>query len=152
MKFFTKKQFLTVFIEYPNTGNNLNVCQQLNKPIVVYLYNGLLHNNDSKSAAAPREITIRKINQAQRNISLPKIYVTFVHMCSVVSGSLQPHRLQPSRFLCPWDSPCKNITAGYHFLLQRFFHTQGWNCIWALEGRFFITEPPGKHYIKFKDR
>lgn len=49
-----------------------NICQQLNKPIAVYLYNGLLHNNDGKSTAAPWEIMIRKINQAQRNIYLPQ--------------------------------------------------------------------------------
>ena len=94
MKFFTKKQFLTVFIEYPNTGNNLNVCQQLNKPIVVYLYNGLLHNNDSKSAAAPWEITIRKINQAQRNISLPKnLCDVYAHVFSCVWLSSTPQTI-----------------------------------------------------------
>ena len=29
-----------------------------------------------------------------------------------------PHRLQPTRFLCPWDSPGKNTGVGCHFLLQ----------------------------------
>ena len=28
---------------------------------------------------------------------------------SVMSNSLQPYRLQSTRFLCPWDSPGKNI-------------------------------------------
>ena len=37
---------------------------------------------------------------------------------SVVSDSLRPHRLQPTRLLCPWDSPGKNTGAGCHFLLQ----------------------------------
>ena len=27
--------------------------------------------------------------------------------CSVVSDSLQPYGLQPTRFLCPWDSPAR---------------------------------------------
>ena len=40
---------------------------------------------------------------------------------------LQPHGLQPSRFLCPWDSPGKNAGVACHFLLQEFFPTQGWN-------------------------
>ena len=37
---------------------------------------------------------------------------------------MQSHGLQPARFLCPWDSPGKNIEVGCHFLLQRIFPTQ----------------------------
>ena len=37
---------------------------------------------------------------------------------SVVPNSLQPHGLQPSRLLCPWDFPGKDTGAGCHFLLQ----------------------------------
>ena len=37
---------------------------------------------------------------------------------SVVSNSVQPHRRQPNRLLCPWDSPGKNTGVGCHFLLQ----------------------------------
>ena len=47
--------------------------------------------------------------------------------CSVVSDSLRPHGLQPSRLLCPWNSPGKNTGVGRHFLLQRIFPTQGSN-------------------------
>ena len=36
----------------------------------------------------------------------------------VVSDSVQPHRRQPTRLLCPWDSPGKNAGVGCHFLLQ----------------------------------
>ena len=32
--------------------------------------------------------------------------------------TLQPHRWQPTRILCPWDSPGKNTGVGCHFLLQ----------------------------------
>ena len=32
--------------------------------------------------------------------------------------SVQPHRRQPTRLLCPWDSPGKNTGVGCHFLLQ----------------------------------
>ena len=35
-----------------------------------------------------------------------------------MSDSLQPHRWQPTRLLCPWDSPGKNTGVGCHFLLQ----------------------------------
>ena len=45
--------------------------------------------------------------------------------CLVVSGSLQPHGLRPTRLLCPWDSPGKNTGVGCHALLQGIFPTQG---------------------------
>src|SRR5574337_537031 len=32
--------------------------------------------------------------------------------------SVQPHRQQPTRLPCPWDSPGKNSGVGCHFLLQ----------------------------------
>ena len=32
--------------------------------------------------------------------------------------SVQPHRWQPTRLLCPWDSPGKNTGVGCHFLFQ----------------------------------
>ena len=37
---------------------------------------------------------------------------------SVVSDSLQPHGLQPSRLLRPWDFPGKSIGVGCHCLLH----------------------------------
>ena len=37
---------------------------------------------------------------------------------SVVSDSVRPHRWQPTRLLCPWNSPGKNTGVGCHFLLQ----------------------------------
>ena len=37
---------------------------------------------------------------------------------SVMSDSVRPHRQQPTRLLCPWDSPGKNTGVGCHFLLQ----------------------------------
>ena len=39
-------------------------------------------------------------------------------VASVVSDSVRPHRQQPTRLLCPWDSPGKNTGMGCHFLLQ----------------------------------
>ena len=36
-----------------------------------------------------------------------------------MSGSVQPHRRQPTRLLHPWDSPDKNTEVGCHFLLQK---------------------------------
>ena len=62
----------------------------------------------------------------------------FICVCrSVMSNSLQPHRLWLSRHLCPWNSPGKNTEVGCHFLLQGIFLT--WNQTWVSHtaGRFF---------------
>ena len=81
-------------------------------------------------------------------LSLSHLYLyvythTREHVCteaSVVSNSLWPYELQPTRFLCPWDSPGKNTGLGCYFLLQGIFPTQGscpyllclWHCRWIL--------------------
>ena len=39
-------------------------------------------------------------------------------VASVVSGSVRPHRRQPTRLPRPWDSLGKNSGVGCHFLLQ----------------------------------
>ena len=46
---------------------------------------------------------------------------------SVVSASVGPHGLQPTRLLCPWDSPGKNTRVCCHALLQGIFPVQGLN-------------------------
>ena len=35
-----------------------------------------------------------------------------------MSNSVRPHRWQPTRLRCPWDSPGKNTGVGCHVLLQ----------------------------------
>ena len=42
-------------------------------------------------------------------------------------NSLGPRGVQPTRLLCPWDSPGKNTAVGCHCLLQGIFPTQGLN-------------------------
>ena len=64
-------------------------------------------------------------------------FLLVVLTCSVVSDSLWPHGLGPSRILCPWDSPGKNTGAGCHSLFQGIFPTWGSNpdllhCRWIL--------------------
>ena len=46
---------------------------------------------------------------------------------SVMSYSLQPHGLFPTRLLCPWNSLGKNTGVNCHSLLQGIFLTQGSN-------------------------
>ena len=58
----------------------------------------------------------------------------------VVSNCLQPHGLQPTRFLCPWKIPGKDTGVGCHLLLQLGhpdYH-------WAIPT---INVPPGKSKI-----
>ena len=55
------------------------------------------------------------------------IYVCVCVTWSVVFDSLQPHGLQSTRLLCPWNSPGKNTGMGCHSLLQGIFPTQGTN-------------------------
>ena len=54
---------------------------------------------------------------------VPKSHYSYL----VVSDSLWPHGLWPTRLLWPWNSPGKNTRVGSHSLLQRFFPTQGLN-------------------------
>ena len=70
-----------------------------------------------------RYIYIHLQAQHRRSSSKQSKYVS----CSVMSDLLQPHGLQPSRFLCPWNSPGKNTGVGCDFLLQGIFLTQGSN-------------------------
>ena len=45
------------------------------------------------------------------------IYPAAAAQSLVVSNSVWPHRRQPTRLLCPWDSPGKNTGVGCHCLL-----------------------------------
>ena len=55
-------------------------------------------------------------------LNLPLV---FYSICAAAAKSLQlcpsvrPHRWQPTRLPCPWDSPGKNTGVGCRFLLQR---------------------------------
>ena len=57
---------------------------------------------------------------------------------SVMSYSLRPQGLEPTRLLCPWKSPDKNARVGSHSLLQEIFPSQRLNpgllyyCKWIL--------------------
>ena len=59
-----------------------------------------------------------------------------------------PHGLQPTRLLCPWDSPCKYTGVDCHALLQGISQTLGPNsCLSAspaLQTASLPTESPGK--------
>ena len=62
----------------------------------------------------------------------------------VTSDSLQPHELQPTKLLCPYNSPGKNTGGDRHSLLQRIFLTQGSTQSPALQAYSLLSEPPEK--------
>ena len=71
--------------------------------------------------------------------------------CSVMSDSVWSYGLQPTRLLCPWDSPSKNTGMVSHSLLQGVFSTQrskpGLLCCRQI---LFPSEPLGKPQAAFK--
>ena len=56
-----------------------------------------------------------------------RILLLSLFTCYMVSDYLRAHGLQPTRLLCPWDSPGKGTGVGCHFPLQGIFLTQGSN-------------------------
>ena len=56
------------------------------------------------------------------NVKVDVIFIFDVHFGvfnhSSVFSSLQPHGLEPTRLLCPWDFSGKDTGMGCHFLLQ----------------------------------
>ena len=66
-------------------------------------------------------------------------YVFIAYVCYSFSRvQLCDNGLLPSRLLCPWNFPGKNIGMDCHFLLQGIFITQGLNlgllyCKWILD-------------------
>ena len=64
-------------------------------------------------------------------LAFPRNTFYFFHVSSwshsVVSDSLWPHGLQPTRLLHPWNFLGENTGVGCHFLLQGIFPIQGSN-------------------------
>ena len=74
---------------------------------------------------------------------------TFLKFCCLVANScltlLQPHGLQPTRFLYPWDFPGQNGRMACHFLLEgNLPYPRIESASSALAGEFFTTESPGE--------
>ena len=62
-----------------------------------------------------------------------------------MSDPLWPHGLQPTRLLCPWNSPDKNIGVGCHSLLRGNLPDPGIEPrSLTLQADSLLSEPPGK--------
>ena len=78
----------------------------------------------------------------------------------VVSVSVRPHRWQPTRLLCPWDSPGKNTEVGCHCLLRKNMYRQpneAKGVKWGIKGlnddsgTFSVLGKRNLKYLKNKD-
>ena len=63
--------------------------------------------------------------ETQPDIHNPRLFLLKVLLSRVRLSA--PRGLQPTRLLCPWDSPGKNTGVGSHSFLQGIFPTQGSN-------------------------
>ena len=58
---------------------------------------------------------------------------------SVVSDSLRPHGLQPSRLFCPWDSPGKKLEWVVMPSSRGSFLPRDWTQVSCIAGEFFTV-------------
>ena len=79
-------------------------------------------------------------------------WITRKWNCSVVSDSLRPHGLEPTRLLHPWNFPGKSTGMGCHFLLQldhQFSHSVVSDCLRSHESQPArppcLSPTPGVH-------
>ena len=63
---------------------------------------------------------------------------------SVVSDSLGPHGLQPTRFLCPWDFPARILEWVAISFSRRSFRPRDWTWVSHIVGRRFTIWATGK--------
>ena len=69
----------------------------------------------------------------------------------IMTDSLVPHGLQPTRLLCPWDFPDKKTGVSFHFLSTGSSWPRDSTFVSspALAGRFFIAWEAPKAFLLF---
>ena len=85
--------------------------------------NAILQRAPSGSSELTHLLSTPTLPVGQNISGLHNQYLCFTLMfwlcaCSVTFDSMRPYELQPTRLLCPWDSPGKNTGVGCHCLLQ----------------------------------
>ena len=78
--------------------------------------NELIYKRETDSQTQKTDLWLPRGRQGGRGMGWDR---------SVVSDSLRPHGLQPTKLLCPWDFPGNSTGVDCHFLLQGIFPTQG---------------------------
>ena len=77
---------------------------------------------------------IRNLGMLLDLFLLPTLY----GICTQSCLTLQPHGLQPTRLLCPWNFPDKNAGVGCHFSLQGIFLPSMFKSI-SIPCQFYLT-------------
>ena len=108
-------------------------------PSVVFVFNSCLFLSISIRMASGFQPSYSRFGQ-EEEIWASHSYLnqSESESCSVVSSSLQPHRLYS-----PWNSPGQNTGVGSHFLLQGIFPTQ----VSHVAGGFFTSWATGEALI-----
>ena len=102
--------FIAVLFTVARHGNDLSVCPQISgQKRCIYTQRNSSHKKEWDNAIC------RKLGGPRGYLDRPKVQKWKSH--SVMSDSLQPHGLQPTRLPCPWNSPGKNAGVGSHSLL-----------------------------------
>ena len=79
------------------------------------------------------------------SLYIPTIFSpSALSVCSVMSDSLRPHGLQPTKFFCPWNFPSKNTGMGCHFLPMGISPPKDQNRVSCMVDGFFTTVLPRK--------
>ena len=89
----------------------------------------------------------RKVGRGKIRVGNKEVQTTCVPACwvtSVLSDSLWPYRLKPTRLFWLWDSLGKNTGVGSHSLLQMILPDPGIPCI---ASRFFAIWTTGEVHI-----
>ena len=100
----------TTSLESPALAGRLSTTVPLGKTFLKILFN--LYSSYLLSAPLQSHVYF-KLGKSPSTVSVCESSVV-----SVVSDSVQPHRRQPTRLPCPWDSPGKNTGVGCHFFFQ----------------------------------
>ena len=106
--------------------------------------NLMLINSTTQKRMTNSSSTIDHQTPLRKNCEPEETYNQASISCSVVSSSLQPQGLQPSRLLCPWESPGKSTEEGCHFVLQGIPDPGVELRSLSLQTDSLPSEPPGK--------
>ena len=77
-----------------------------------------LHNSKATILQHSSVFTVQLSHAYMTTGEIKALTAAAAAVTSVVSDSVRPHRQQPTRLPCLWDSPGKNTGMGCHFLLQ----------------------------------
>ena len=122
--------------------------------ITIYIW---VHIIIMRCSAKEKEVRRKNNTKSKRRQVKEKclyLFLECVYVCSVVSDSLRPHGLYPTRLICPWNFPGKNTGVGCHFLFQGIFLTQGlnlhllhWQASWNAKDILLNFSKPAPFFI-----